>query len=67
MVELLDKKIAIYPVGCEVALSDGRNAIVIENYQESMLRPKVRTLPDGEIIDLNQEEAKDLMVQELFV
>ncbi len=67
LVELLDKKIAIYPVGCEVALSDGRNAIVIENYQESMLRPKVRTLPDGEIIDLNQEEAKDLMVQELFV
>lgn len=67
LVNILTKKIAIYPVGCEVALSDGRNAIVIENNRESMLRPKVRTLLEEEIIDLNGEDAKDLAVLELFV
>ena len=67
LVDLLTKKIAIYPVGCEIALSDGRNAIVIENNRESMLRPRAITLPEGEIIDLDGEEAKDLAVLELFV
>lgn len=67
LAELFVKKIAIYPVGCQVALSDGREALVLENRPESLLRPKVRLLPDGEEIDLQDEAAKDLAVLELLV
>ncbi len=65
LAELFVKKIAIYPAGCQVKLSDGRDALVLENSPESLLRPKVRVLPDGEVVDL--QEAKDLAVLELKV
>lgn len=65
MAELFVKKIAIYPVGCQVELSDGRDALVLENRPESLLRPKVKVLPDGEVADL--QAAKDLAVLELLV
>ena len=65
LAELFVKKIAIYPAGCQVELSDGRDALVLENSPESLLRPKVRVLPDGEVVDL--QEAKDLAVLELKV
>lgn len=65
LAELFTGKIAIYPAGCEVTLSDGRNALVVESDPESVLRPKVMTLPDGEMLDLKSE--KDLAVLELFV
>lgn len=67
LAELFAKKIAIYPVGCEVALSDGRNALVVENAPESVLRPKVKVLPDGDVVDLKSEEAKELAILELFM
>lgn len=65
LTELFTGKVAIYPAGCEVTLSDGRNALVVECDPESVLRPKVLTLPDGEMIDLRSE--KDLAVLELFM
>ena len=65
LAELFTGKIAIYPTGCEVMLSDGRTALVTENDPEYMLRPRVMTLPDGEMIDLKSQ--KDLAVLELFV
>ena len=36
------KKVAPYPVGTEVILSDNRQGIVIENFEKYTLRPKVR-------------------------
>ena len=65
LAELFTRKIAVYPAGCEVMLSDGRTALVAENDPEHMLRPKVIAIPDGEMIDLKSE--KDLAVLELFV
>lgn len=65
LAELFTRKIAIYPDGCEVMLSDGRTALVVENDSEYMLKPKVMALPDGEMIDLKSE--KNLAVLELFV
>jgi HD-GYP domain-containing protein (c-di-GMP phosphodiesterase class II) len=48
IVEALTKKIAPYPVGTYVHLSNGQKAIVVKNYQENILRPKVRIIADGE-------------------
>lgn len=68
LVDLFTKQIAVYPVGCEVVLSDGRNALVMENKQEAMLRPKVKTIPDGETLDLQADEgAKDLTIVDLIL
>lgn len=68
LVNVFMRKIAVYPVGCEVTLSDGRAAIVIENYREFILRPKVKVLPTGEIVDLKSDElARSLTVLELNV
>ena len=48
IVDALIKKIAPYPVGTCVQLSNGLKAIVVKNYQENILRPKVRIIADGE-------------------
>ena len=48
IVDALTRKIAPYPVGTYVHLSNGQKAIVVKNYQENILRPKVRVIADGE-------------------
>ena len=48
VVNTLVKKIAPYPVGTCVTLSDGKTAIVKENNKEVCLRPKVRVYMDGD-------------------
>ena len=68
LVEIFTKKIAVYPVGCEVALSDGRRAVVWENHPESLLRPIVKVLPEGEVLDLESgREGKELAILELYM
>ena len=44
LVDVFLRRIAVYPVGCEVSLSDGRTAVVMENYKEFVLRPKVKII-----------------------
>ena len=41
------QKIAPYPVGTCIALSDGRVALVVENYSDCPIRPKVKVLKHG--------------------
>ena len=68
LVDVFMRKIAVYPVGCEVRLSDGRMAVVMENYKEFILRPKVKVIPTGEIIDLKADnDARNLTILELNV
>lgn len=68
LVDVFMRKIAVYPVGCEVSLSDGRTAVVMENHKEFILRPKVKVIPTGEIIDLKSDEnARSLTILELNV
>lgn len=68
LVNIFLKKIAAYPVGCEVELSDGRKAIVMENYEDFILRPKVKVIPTGENINLKEDaEARSITVVELLV
>jgi HD-GYP domain-containing protein (c-di-GMP phosphodiesterase class II) len=53
------KKVAPYPVGTCVKLSDGRTGIVVENFESCPLRPKIRLIQDGKplesFIDLSAE------------
>lgn len=68
LVDVFMRKIAVYPVGCEVTLSDGRTAVVMENHREFILRPRVKIIPSGEIIDLKSDEgARSLTILELIV
>lgn len=66
LVDVFIRKIAMYPAGCEVSLSDGRTAVVMENNEEYILRPKVKVIPTGEIIDLKKDDgARNLTILEL--
>lgn len=42
------RKVAPYPVGTTVMLSNGDTAIVLENYEEVCLRPRVRVIKRGD-------------------
>ena len=44
--------VILYPVGCEVKLSNGENAQVVENNDGYILRPKVVGLSSGRLYDL---------------
>ena len=49
-----------------MSLSDGRTAVVMENNEEYILRPKVKVIPTGEIIDLKKDDsARNLTILEL--
>ena len=68
LVDVFMHRIAVFPVGCEVSLSDGRRAVVMENYKEFILRPKVKVIPTGEVIDLKSDDsARSLTILELNV
>lgn len=48
LVKVFVKKIAPYPVGVCVELSNGFKAIVAENYEECCMRPKVKVYEQGD-------------------
>jgi HD-GYP domain-containing protein (c-di-GMP phosphodiesterase class II) len=57
LVKILARKIALYPIGYEVELSDGRNAVVVKNYKDFTLRPVVKILGTGELVNLRDDVA----------
>lgn len=52
LVKVFIRKIAPYPLGSILKLSNGEIGIVIENYEEFSMRPKVEILDTGEVYDL---------------
>ncbi len=64
LVDIFQKKVALYPAGCEVLLSDGRSAIVMENCENAMLTPRVKAMPSGELLDLRTDQANGLVILE---
>lgn len=70
IVEALTKKIAPYPVGTCVRLSTGQIGIVVKNYQDTSLRPKVKLIVNGkpteEYIDLTYDmSALNITINEI--
>ena len=57
------ESVVLYPVGTDVALSNGENARVVENSQISALRPKVLGLTSGRVYDL----ANDLSCASIII
>lgn len=66
LVELFVEKIAVYPVGCEVELSNGMHAIVARNFQRFFLRPVVKVIETGRKINLRDNpEARHITIVKL--
>lgn len=59
IVDAMVKRIAPYPVGTCIRLSNGINAIVVKNHERAILRPLVRVIGDGPetYIDLENDRA----------
>lgn len=68
IVDLFLEKIAVYPVGCEVKLSNGQHAIVIENFKDFILRPLVKVIETGKELNLMQDrEAWNITILKLVI
>ena len=46
------ESVILYPVGTDVALSNGETARIVENVPNAVLRPKVLGLTTGTVYDL---------------
>ena len=51
-IEIFFGYVPLYPKGTEVYLSDGRRAIIAENFKYNTMRPRVIADPTGESLDL---------------
>lgn len=47
LVKVFAQKIAPYPIGTYVYLSDGKEGFVVENYEECCLRPLIKVMKDS--------------------
>lgn len=55
LVKIFLKRVAPYPLGSILKLSNGEKVIVIENNEDCSTRPKVRNLEDNKIYDLTYD------------
>lgn len=68
ILEVFLHKIAVYPVGAQVKLSDGSQAVIMKNYSEMVLRPKVKQMGTSKIIDLAYDpEARNLTIVDMIM
>lgn len=58
VVRVMAKELCVYPIGCEVELSTGDRGIVIENHHGFILRPTIKLLDSGKIINLSEDRSK---------
>ncbi len=65
---IMANELAVYPVGAEVELSDGRHGIVIENHKGFVLRPTLRMLDNGANLNLlDDRKALNLTITRLLM
>lgn len=61
IVRVITKKVAPYPIGTCVRLSNDAMGIVVKNYEETSLRPVIRLIrdnkPTNEIVDLTHDHS----------
>lgn len=64
----MSKELCIFPVGCEVELSDGMHGIVVENHRGFVMRPTIKIIPTGEMVDLCEDRSKwKLVISKLLM
>ena len=68
LVDVFIKKIAVYPVGCEIMLSDGRHAVVVQNFERFPLRPLVKMLNNGALVNLRDDaECRNITIVKVIL
>ena len=68
VVRVMSKELCIFPVGCEVELSDGSHGIIVGNHKGFVMRPAIKLIPSGEIIDLCEDRTKwKLVISKLLM
>ncbi|MCR5546062.1 MAG: HD-GYP domain-containing protein [Lachnospiraceae bacterium] len=68
IVKTMVQELCVYPVGCEVELSNGEKALVIENHKGYSLRPTVKLMSNGRELDLTADRnAWNLTIVKLMV
>jgi HD-GYP domain-containing protein (c-di-GMP phosphodiesterase class II) len=55
LVKIFLKRVAPYPLGSILKLSNGEEVIVIENNEECSIRPKVRNIENNKVYDLTYD------------
>ncbi|MCL2107935.1 MAG: HD-GYP domain-containing protein [Oscillospiraceae bacterium] len=59
LVEIFMKKVAPFPLGVQVQLSNGQHGIVCKNYENNLLRPLVKLLPEDGADDERYIDLRD--------
>lgn len=68
VVQIMASEFPAYPVGCEVQLSDGRRGLVVRNHRGYVLRPLVKLIETGELVDLlNDSSTRNITITKLFM
>ena len=68
LLNLFLQQIAVSPVGCEVELSNGERAVVMENFKCFTLRPLVKLEETGELLHLRDDPmARSITITKLIV
>lgn len=57
LLEVFIGKVALYPVGCEVRLSNGMHGVVTRNFERFPLRPMVKVIETGKLLNLCDDPA----------
>ena len=55
LVNIFLRRMAVYPIGCEVELSNGQRGIVAKNFRDFSLRPLVQIVETGEMLNLRDD------------
>lgn len=65
---LFTRKVAAYPLGTCVKLSDGRAGIVVKNYEDCCMRPRIRLIDNPqEFVDLKEDRsARNIIITEII-
>lgn len=68
LVELFVEKIAVYPVGCEVELSNGIHGVVAKNFERFFLRPVVKVVETGEMLNLRDDpDTRSIIIAKMVI
>jgi HD-GYP domain-containing protein (c-di-GMP phosphodiesterase class II) len=67
LVYLFTRKVAAYPLGTCVLLSNGMTAIVVENYEDCCMRPKVKVICSYETTPIYFDLKNDRRVSNLTI
>lgn len=68
LVELFVEKIAVYPVGCEVELSNGMHGVVAKNFERFFLRPVVKVVETGEMLNLRDDpDTRSIIITKMVI